>query len=69
MILLPMMSSLQGYVDRSIPSHREIQQALVDVDDKPAKFVGSRQWIGSIEVSAVLDHLLGVSINPFHTRF
>ncbi|KAL1023467.1 hypothetical protein UPYG_G00041190 [Umbra pygmaea] len=51
----------QGYVERSVPSHREIQQALVDVGDKQASFVGSRQWIGSIEVSAVLDQLLGVS--------
>ncbi|KAG7458655.1 hypothetical protein MATL_G00222830 [Megalops atlanticus] len=51
----------QGYVDRNVPSHREIQQALVDVGDKPAAFVGSRQWIGSIEVQAVLDHLLGVT--------
>ncbi|KAL4597413.1 ufm1-specific protease 2-like [Arapaima gigas] len=51
----------QGYVEREVPSHREIQQALVDVGDKPASFVGSRQWIGSIEVQAVLSHLLGVT--------
>ena len=29
--------------------------------DKDAKFVGSKKWIGSTEVSYVLDHLLGVS--------
>ncbi|XP_072040093.1 ufm1-specific protease 2-like [Amphiura filiformis] len=51
----------QGYMDHSIPTHREIQQALVDVQDKPANFVGSRQWIGSIEVSTVLNQLLGVT--------
>ncbi|XP_044153639.1 ufm1-specific protease 2 isoform X3 [Bufo gargarizans] len=51
----------QGYTDRSIPTHREIQQALVDVGDKPSSFVGSRQWIGSIEVQLVLDQLLGVT--------
>ncbi|XP_077135729.1 ufm1-specific protease 2 [Ranitomeya variabilis] len=51
----------QGYSDRSIPTHREIQQALVDVGDKPASFVGSRQWIGSIEVQLVLNQLLGVT--------
>ncbi|XP_033822177.1 ufm1-specific protease 2 [Periophthalmus magnuspinnatus] len=51
----------QGYVDRSVPSHKEIQQALVDVGDKQASFVGSRQWIGSIEVQAVLNELLGVT--------
>ncbi|XP_072241138.1 ufm1-specific protease 2 [Leuresthes tenuis] len=51
----------QGYVERSVPSHKEIQQALVDVGDKQASFVGSRQWIGSIEVQAVLSHLLGIT--------
>ncbi|XP_018085877.1 ufm1-specific protease 2 [Xenopus laevis] len=51
----------QGYTDKPIPTHKEIQQALVDVGDKPASFVGSRQWIGSIEVQLVLDHLLGIT--------
>ncbi|XP_015201345.1 ufm1-specific protease 2 [Lepisosteus oculatus] len=51
----------QAYTDKGVPTHREIQQALVDVGDKPAAFVGSRQWIGSIEVQAVLSHLLGIS--------
>uniref|UniRef100_A0A8C7YH98 Ufm1-specific protease 2 n=1 Tax=Oryzias sinensis TaxID=183150 RepID=A0A8C7YH98_9TELE len=51
----------QGYVEQPVPSHKEIQQALVDVGDKQASFVGSRQWIGSIEVQAVLNHLLGIT--------
>ncbi|XP_072262243.1 ufm1-specific protease 2 isoform X1 [Pyxicephalus adspersus] len=51
----------QGYTDKSIPTHREIQQALVDVGDKPASFVGSRQWIGSIEVQLVLNQLFGIT--------
>ncbi|KAJ0050994.1 hypothetical protein NL108_012156, partial [Boleophthalmus pectinirostris] len=51
----------QGYVDRSVPSHKEIQQALVNVGDKQASFVGSRQWIGSIEVQVVLNELMGVT--------
>ncbi|XP_073463503.1 ufm1-specific protease 2 [Aquarana catesbeiana] len=51
----------QGYTDKSIPTHREIQQALVDVGDKPAAFVGSRQWIGSIEVQLVLNQLLDIT--------
>uniref|UniRef100_A0A8C4ZEV5 Ufm1-specific protease 2 n=1 Tax=Gadus morhua TaxID=8049 RepID=A0A8C4ZEV5_GADMO len=51
----------QGYAERPVPSHREIQQALVDMGDKQASFVGSRQWIGSIEVAAVLDQLLGIT--------
>ncbi|XP_069055806.1 ufm1-specific protease 2 isoform X2 [Pleurodeles waltl] len=51
----------QGYTERTIPTHKEIQQALVDVGDKPAAFVGSRQWIGSIEVQLVLNQLLGIT--------
>ncbi|XP_063074666.1 ufm1-specific protease 2 [Engraulis encrasicolus] len=51
----------QGYVERTVPTHKEIQQALVDVGDKPAAFVGSRQWIGSIEVQVVLNELLKVT--------
>uniref|UniRef100_UPI0037E760A1 ufm1-specific protease 2 isoform X2 n=1 Tax=Semicossyphus pulcher TaxID=241346 RepID=UPI0037E760A1 len=48
----------QGYTERPVPTHKEIQQALVDVGDKQGSFVGSRQWIGSIEVQAVLNQLL-----------
>lgn len=51
----------QGYTDKAIPSHKEIQQALVAVGDKEASFVGSKKWIGSFEVSYCLDHLLGVT--------
>ncbi|KAM7419322.1 hypothetical protein PAMA_016440 [Pampus argenteus] len=51
----------QGYVERRVPTHKEIQQALVDVGDKQSSFVGSRQWIGSIEVQAVLNQLLGIT--------
>ncbi|CAL4195852.1 unnamed protein product [Meganyctiphanes norvegica] len=51
----------QGYTDKPIPTHREIQKCLVDIGDKPVKFIGSCQWIGSQEVGFVLDHLLGVS--------
>ena len=39
---------------------REIQQALVSIGDKQQSFVGSKQWIGAIELSYVLDTLLGV---------
>ena len=51
----------QGYTSKPVPSHRQIQQALVDLQDKGEEFVGSRQWIGSFEVSMCLEHLLGVT--------
>ncbi|XP_074847938.1 ufm1-specific protease 2 isoform X2 [Carettochelys insculpta] len=43
------------------PLGMEAGMALVDVGDKPAAFVGSRQWIGSIEVQLVLNQLLGIT--------
>lgn len=52
---------LQGYTSKAIPSHREIQEALVATGDKPSHFISSRQWIGSFEVSTTLNHLLAVS--------
>ncbi|XP_071846346.1 ufm1-specific protease 2-like [Apostichopus japonicus] len=51
----------QGYTDKPVPTHKEIQQILVDVKDKPANFVGTKQWIGSIEVSTVLNQLLDIT--------
>ncbi|KAL3878114.1 hypothetical protein ACJMK2_030486 [Sinanodonta woodiana] len=51
----------QGYTDRPVPTHRDIQQALVDIGDKESNFIGSRRWIGSMEVSYCLDHLIGVT--------
>ena len=39
----------------------DLTQVLTEVGDKEPTFVGSKQWIGSFEVSIVLDHLLGVS--------
>lgn len=51
---------MQGWTDRKIPSIPEIQTLLVDIKDKPKSFIGSRQWIGSMEISLVLDSLLNV---------
>lgn len=51
---------LQGYTECATPTHREIQQILVDIGDKPSSFVGSKQWIGSQEVGFCLNRLLDV---------
>eukprot|EP00850_Spirogloea_muscicola_P002027 SM000007S20987 [mRNA] locus=s7:1290729:1296304:+ [translate_table: standard] len=52
---------LQHYTGLAVPNHRSIQQTLVDLGDKPPSFVGSCQWIGAIELSYILDQLLGVT--------
>lgn len=59
---------LQHYTSIDVPSHREIQQALVEIGDKDPSFIGSREWIGAIELSFVLDKLLGVSCKIINVR-
>ena len=46
----------QQYAAGPVPLHREMQQTLVNLRDKPPSFVGSREWIGSVELSLLLDH-------------
>lgn len=50
----------QGYTTVEIPTHRDIQQCLVKIGDKPSSFLGSKQWIGSTEVMFCLETLLGI---------
>lgn len=52
---------LQGYVNKEVPSFKDIQKCLVDIGDKPASFVESKQWIGSTEVNFVLNSLLEIT--------
>lgn len=59
---------LQQYTSIDVPSHREIQQVLVEIGDKDPSFIGSRDWIGAIELSFVLDKLLGVSCKIINVR-
>lgn len=56
----------QGYTDANVPTHRDIQKYLVDVGDKPSNFLGSRQWIGSMEVSMCLNHFTKVDSKILH---
>jgi hypothetical protein len=56
----------QGYSDTPIPTHEEIQKYLVKIGDKDKSFVGSRQWIGSTEVSMCLNGLMGVDSRIMH---
>lgn len=51
----------QHYVTRAPPSHREVQHTLIAIGDKEPVFLGSRQWVGAVELSFVLDELFGVT--------
>ncbi|XP_058981752.1 probable Ufm1-specific protease 1 isoform X2 [Musca domestica] len=50
----------------NVPSLREIQQTLVRIEDKPSRFVGSRDWIGALEVFYTVDTLYDVPCKILH---
>ncbi|XP_045502202.1 ufm1-specific protease 1 [Colias croceus] len=54
--------------DVSVPTIREIQKILVDLEDKPKSFHGSRQWIGSFEVCLVIDKLYVIPCKILHVN-
>jgi len=49
-----------------VPSLQEIQQTLVNIGDKPASFVGSREWIGCVEACLCVDQIFGVCSKIIH---
>ncbi|KAG4065148.1 hypothetical protein HA402_007545 [Bradysia odoriphaga] len=49
-----------------VPTLLEIQKILVDIGDKPQAFVGSREWIGALEVFYIIDTLFDVSCKIQH---
>ncbi|EDW02488.1 probable Ufm1-specific protease 1 [Drosophila grimshawi] len=40
---------------QNVPSIEEIQRTLVEIGDKPSRFIGSRDWIGTLEEFYVID--------------
>lgn len=48
------------------PSILSIQKALVVMEDKPELFIGSKQWLGSVEISYCLDYFYNVSSKIIH---
>ncbi|XP_060111860.1 inactive Ufm1-specific protease 1 [Heteronotia binoei] len=55
-------------VARRVPSLREIQQALVEMGDKPPSFSGSREWIGTVEAALCMDHFYAVPGRLVHVH-
>ncbi len=49
-----------SFSDYKIPMHRDVQQILVDIGDKPASFIGSKEWIGCNESGFVLNQYFGI---------
>ena len=60
---------MNHYTDILVPSHREIQQTLVECGEKKRSFVGSKDWIGSQEVGRFLEHRIpGLSFKIIFIR-
>ncbi|XP_030559992.1 probable Ufm1-specific protease 1 [Drosophila novamexicana] len=53
---------------RNVPSIREIQRMLVSIGDKPASFVGSRDWIGTMEEFYVIDAMFEIPCKFVHVQ-
>jgi len=47
-------------LEKIVPNINKIQETLVEVEDKDRTFIGSREWIGSFEVSLISLVRIGV---------
>ncbi|KAH8390253.1 hypothetical protein KR200_010665 [Drosophila serrata] len=54
--------------DQYVPSIPEIQQILVQIGDKGARFEGSRDWIGTLEEFYVIDVLYQLPCRILHVE-
>ncbi|XP_029436199.1 inactive Ufm1-specific protease 1 [Rhinatrema bivittatum] len=53
---------------RAVPGLREIQEWLVEMEDKPLGFVGSRGWIGCVEAALCVERYCGTPCRIMHAR-
>lgn len=50
----------QNFINAKVPTHIEIQKALVEMGDKDRTFIGSKEWIGAVELSFCLDFMFNI---------
>merc|ERR1712012_522805 len=55
-----------GVESNSAPSLKTIQEALCEMGDKPKRFVGSKDWIGSVEVGLCVDYFYDIPCKIVH---
>jgi len=56
----------QNYTTKPVQNHREIQKLLFSLGQRERTFIGSREWIGSLEIQAVLQKYLGIESKIVH---
>lgn len=57
---------LQNFTTKPVQTHREIQLLLYSLGQRTKAFIGSKEWIGSIEIQTVLQQYLGISSKILH---
>ncbi|GFT44049.1 ufm1-specific protease 1 [Nephila pilipes] len=58
----------KNYSAPKVPSINEIQKALVVMGDKDLQFIGSKQWIGSLEVAFCVEYFYKIQCRIIHCR-
>ncbi|XP_030043870.1 ufm1-specific protease 1 [Microcaecilia unicolor] len=63
-------SWLAGWQGRTqaVPGLYEIQKWLVEMEDKPPSFIGSRSWIGCVEAALCVERYCGAPCRILHIR-
>jgi len=56
----------EGFSRKPIQNHREIQKTIYSNGQKKKGFIGSTEWIGSIEIQTVLSLYLGIDSKILH---
>ncbi|XP_069775985.1 ufm1-specific protease 1 isoform X1 [Narcine bancroftii] len=51
-----------------VPTLREVQEALVEMEDKPSSFINSKTWIGSFEIALCIDKFYNIPCKLIHVR-
>ncbi|XP_067880150.1 inactive Ufm1-specific protease 1 isoform X1 [Heterodontus francisci] len=51
-----------------VPTLKEVQEALVEMEDKPPNFIDSKTWIGSFEIALCIDKFYDVPCKLVHAR-
>jgi len=56
----------QKYTSKPVQSHKEIQRALYSLGQRTKQFIGSNEWIGSIEIQMALKSHMNVTSKILH---
>ena len=64
------LQTILSFYTENVPSILELQKKLVEIEDKPGSFYRSREWIGSVEISMLVDvfadHCCKIKHYPIH---